>query len=751
LKPTEILRVLNARGARLRVDGDRLVVKGPRGVVDAALATAIRARKDELIALLVGRGSGLPPVKPRDPNAPVVLHPTQRRFLQLMRLTSDPGVFAGPGAWRIRGKLDVAAFEHAIQRLVDRHEVLRTRFLPDGNDSVAEVVEDVVVDVGHDDLSTVSEPDREDRLRSLLEEWGYREIDVADPPAVRVRLVRLEPDHHVFLFVGHSVVWDGWSFDIMLDEVRAHYLERLGLGPELPPPPLHFADFAAWHREVLDSGILAADEEYWRRKLAPPLPSLAIPTDHPRRGPTSSAGNRELLRVERGVLDAAREVARECGATPYMVALAALGLVLSKYGGIDDVMVASPLQGREDPRVERVIGTFVNTLFFRTRVDPSADFRTLLERVQATSVEAVEHQLVPSDRVVELMQQQDITRSPYECVFIFQQTRSRPTEWGPLEVTQVSFGADRVGVDLAVWMREFDDFMNGGIDFRTELFEPETIRRMRGHLLRAIELLTAHPDVPVGEHDLRTEDEVAWHDDLEREYGARVLGSAGRPTPTSVWGTCHLVHADGRLEPTDRRARWTSSGELAFDEPSTGGIDPGTTRVSEALSEHPDILEAAAVRHLTPDGEERIVGYVVWADDDPPLVSEIRQLLRAMLPEELVPGMILELDSLPRGADGDLAAAALPNPFGGPASETQREPQTDTEVTIAEIWAQLLGLDAVHVGDNFFELGGHSLLAVEAVALLEDRLGTRVDARSTFFLSLGQIARRIDSEVADGR
>jgi hypothetical protein len=762
LTALELLRELTSRGVRLRVEDERLVVTGPKGAVDPELAAGIRARKSDLISLLGRSSRALPLIEPRGAGRGIVLHPTQERFLHLMRLTPDQGVFAVPGAWRIRGRLDVASFERAVQRLVDRHEILRYRFILGDDEPGVELVDAVQARVGHDDLSTVPDGERQARLRELLERHAYEEIDLSAPPPIRVRLVKMADDDHVFLFVAHSAVWDGWSFDIMLSELRGHYLAAQGLGPEPDPPPLHFADFAHWHREALASGRLSEGEAYWRRRLAPPMPSLGIPTDRPRKGPTSPAGARVPLRVGADVLERVREVSKGCGATPYMVALAALKIVLGRYGGIDDVTVASPLQGREDPKVENVIGVFVNTLFFRTRLDPAASFRALLSDVQRTAVEAVEHQLVPGDRVTEMMRQDGITRSPYELVFIFQQTRNRATEWGPLQVAQENFGADRVGVDIQLWMREFDDFMDGGLDFRTELFDHETIDWFRQHFIHTLARAVAQPDRPIGELDIRTPEEVDWHASLERRHvdvvrerldgklgdaaGVRILDAVGRPAPTSVFGEIHMLSPLGDLRSTGRRGRWTSRGELQLDELERS--DPGIRRVEAALATHEEIREACALVRQTPDGANRLVAYVVWSTTAPPLVSELRRFLVGRLPAELVPGMIVEVDALPRAGDGSIDTSDLPNPYGSGGAESRKSPATKIERMIAEVWTHLLGVDEVRLGDNFFELGGHSLLAVEAVAMLERRLGMRVDARSTFFLSLGQIAAQIESSLA---
>lgn len=777
-----LLEELDRRGVALVAEGDRLRVRGARGALDPELLSAIRAHKPRLLEALrdagasADGGGGAGP-RPRPPGSPVVASVGQKRFWELQRLASAPTLYNVPGAFRLTGPLEVEVLRDALQRFVARHEVLRSRFRGGADGLEIDLGAPVEVALPVDDLSDVEEARRDQVLAAHLEACSDEPLDLAAGPPFSARLVRLGPEDHALLFVAHSLAWDGWSFDLLLTELKAHY--EVGIGwPDadpVPEPTLQYADFAAWQQERLASGVLDRAMVHWRERLAGRIPSLGLPTDGAPGPSPDHAGARRWFRLDPDTVAAVRTLARAERTTPYAVLLAGFKVLLHRYSGVRDILVASPLYGRDRPEVEALVGVFANTLFLRSTVDPDATFRETVRRVHATTADAVEYQLAPTERVAELLRRDSPSRSPYEALFVYQQTARRPRRFGPVAVRSIERGTRRVAVDLTVWVREYEDYIDGAFDYRTALFAPETIEAMVQHVERLVGEAAARPDGPVGRLPLADDAEReridGWQEAQRDALLAACPGSVGaaarsaaildgdrRPTAINEEGEIHVEEAGGGggWTGTGVRARWTARGEVRIVAREAGGEERAAgaqelARVAEVLRAHPDVEDATAVTQPVAGGDPRVVGYVVWNTSTPPFQSELRRHLAAHLPADLVPGVTVELESLPRDGRGVIREGGLPNPFGGDEAPELRRLGTATERAVAEVWLELLDVEAVGPDDNFFELGGHSLLAVEAVARLERRFDTRLEARDTFFRSLRQIAAAIDGATAPSR
>jgi acyl carrier protein len=767
------METLARKGVRLEADGDRLVVQAGAGVLDDGLAAAIREHKPRLLEVLHASQAGeRAPQGPRPlpPGSPVVASPGQRRYWELHRLAPEPSVLNVPGAFRLSGPLDVDALRYAIEKLVERHDILRSRFSDGAEGPEIRIESPAPVPLPVDDLSHVPAGELEAALRHALESRADEPMDLEAGPPIRVRLLHLGPDDHALLFVAHSLVWDGWSFDILLTELAAHYEARIGLAPPAPELPLQYADVAAWQNRRLASGEAVQSLAYWKEQMAGAIPSLELPMTDAGGRASGYAGARRWFKLAPEVVDGVRALARSERTTPYAVLLAAFKALLHRYAGVDDVVVASPLYGRDRPELESLVGVFANTLFLRTAVDAGHTFRELVHRVRATTADAVAHQATPTEQVAALLREGSGARSPYEALFVFQQTARRPSSFGPVAVQSIRRGTRRVAVDLTVWVREYDDYIDGAFDFRTELFDDATIEVMKAHFQRILLDGVSRPDATLASLALAEDgdlDRVAGSEDARSEallravrtrlesgqaHRARLVDRSGVPAPIHVMGEIHVADAGESAEwtPTGIRARWTARGELEVLTPP-GRPEPAQPELAElvrVLEEHPDVAEAAAVAQPTAGAAARIVAYVVWNTEFPPFDSEIRSYIGAALPRDLIPAMTLSLEVLPRDPAGDVQTSELPNPFAAEQRGSEVAERSDTEEELSRIWMELLELDEVHPDDNFFALGGHSLLAVEAVAEMERRFGTRIVARDTFFMSLRQIAARIDEAMA---
>lgn len=306
------------------------------------------------------------------------------------------------GLTRVRGPVDLDVLSRCLDVLIQRHEILRTVFRLDSSGQVTQVIRatepftlERVDPFGGTETSVDA---RLARAIAWFGEYGDRPFDLATGPLVRAAVTRIGPDDHVFALVLHHIVSDGWTMNIVLDEVIRIY-ERLiaGAAPDLPEPDLQYADFAVWHREWLASEDAAEHIEYWRRHLKDVSP-LDLPADPPTGGPARETAHPIHLDAARTA--ALTDVAAAEGGTVFMVLVSALAAVLTRWSGRSDLLLSTPVAGRARPELEEMVGFFVNTL--PLRVDTSGDptLRALIRRLRRICYEAYDHQDVPYETIV---------------------------------------------------------------------------------------------------------------------------------------------------------------------------------------------------------------------------------------------------------------------------------------------------------------------------------------------------------------
>ena len=480
----------------------------------AALAELLEAEA----AAEVPRAPAAPPLAPVSRPEVVPLSFGQQRLWFLDRLVPGNAFYNVCDAVRLTGPLDVRALERALGEVVARHEVLRTRFASVGG-RPRQIVHEPwtsslpLVDVSGEDGDLAS------RVREIVGGEGARPFDLERDRLVRAGLVRLGEREHVLWFVTHHIVFDGWSWDVWLDEVAALYRAGVeGRSSPLGAPPLQYADFAVWQRGSLDRELLDGQLAYWREQLRGAPLALELPTDRPRPAMPTYRGATVTFRIGKEATDALRELARSEGVTLFMVLTAVFELLLSRYGAGDDVVVGVPAAGRSWAEVERTIGFFVNTLVLRGDLSGDPSFRELLARVRAASLDAYAHQYLPFDRLVdELQPVRDVSRHPLVQVMLQLVESGRlDRQAGPAaELGAAGMGVEaftgcstgRARFDMEWSARELDGELTINVTYATDLFDEATVARMGEHFARLVDAAVAEPGRAVGELSLLREAE----------------------------------------------------------------------------------------------------------------------------------------------------------------------------------------------------------------------------------------------------
>lgn len=426
--------------------------------------------------------------------------------------TSAYNLFTG---YRLSGPLDISALERSLSEIVRRHEVLRTNFAMIEGRLVQILNPPRPIELPLKDLSNVPESEREARLLALANEEAQRPFDLARGNPLRATLVKLAPDEHVSLLSVHHIVFDGWSMGIFLQEMAVLYdAFSRGAASPLRDLPMQYGDFARWQRQTLQGARLEEILDYWKTQLRDIPPLLELPTDRPRTAMQSFTGTQMPFGLSPELSDSLRALSRQEDVTLFMLLLAAFKVVLWRYSGQENIVVATPVAGRDRSEIEGLIGFFVNTLVLHTDVSGNPTFRELLKRVREVALGAYAHQDLPFEKLVEeIRPERDTSQNPlFQVMFTLQNVSAPTMETAPVQsagLTMTRIDADSVTsqFDLTLGLIDRETDLVLWIEYNTYLFNRERIERMAGHLRSLLAAVVENPDFRLSDLPLLAETE----------------------------------------------------------------------------------------------------------------------------------------------------------------------------------------------------------------------------------------------------
>ncbi|TCP59055.1 amino acid adenylation domain-containing protein [Tumebacillus sp. BK434] len=435
--------------------------------------------------------NGAPPILPAAREDHLPLSYAQERLWFLDQLHPNTATYNVPAVVRISGSLDSDAFFQAFQTVVERHESLRTTFqVVDGQPK--QIISDQVTVAPS--LSVVNS--EEAALTEALEE-ARKPFDLSQGPLVRAKLLRLSEQDHLLLLTMHHIITDEWSMEIFIAEMAKLYGDfAMGQTPQVAPLPIQYADYAVWQREWLQGEVLDNQLQYWKQQLGGDLPILQLPTDFPRPAMLTGRGSDHTFQLSANLTGKLNRLSQQEGATLFMTLLAAFNTLLYRYTGQADILIGSPIAGRGRKEIEGLIGFFVNTLVLRTDLSGEPSFAELVGRVRETTLQAYEHQDVPFETLVKVLQpERDMSRSPLFQVCLVLQNEPLPDlELAGITLSSVELDLQTAKFDLTMTLSENGDGgMTARLEYNTELFEASTTSRLAEHF---VILLQAAVDTP---------------------------------------------------------------------------------------------------------------------------------------------------------------------------------------------------------------------------------------------------------------
>ncbi len=468
----------------------------------------------------------LPPIRrvPRD-GRPIPLSFPQERVWFLDQLTPGGNIaYNFQVTLYFEGPLHVGVLEETLTELVRRHEILRTSFPSVDGRPVQVIHPPAPVRLAVVDLRDVAEPEREDTAERIVAETLAVPFDVSRLPLIRWRLIQLDDDLHMLVQVEHHFVHDGWSYAVMLREVKALYSAFLRGEPSpLPELPVQYADFATWQREWLEGEPMQRLLGFWTQRLAGHPAPTEIPTDRPRPARATFRGDVQMFEIPSDLYMDLRQLSRRQGFTLYMTMLAGFFSVLNRYSGQEDVMIGTSNANRRAREIEGMIGMVVNTLILRGDLSGQPSFREIQGRVRDLTLEVYAHQDMPFERLVqELRPERQLGRNPlFQIMYNFHDAAVPDLEFGGLRVMRRVRGNRSAKVDLnvivvprgeqRVGMEERDEDRRAVLhwEYNTDLFDLATMRRLFGHFMNLLAGAARDPNVKLDDLPLLGEAEIA--------------------------------------------------------------------------------------------------------------------------------------------------------------------------------------------------------------------------------------------------
>lgn len=460
--------------------------------------------------LLKKRGFDLPTetaIQRRKKFSPCPLSFAQQRLWFLHQFDPNSSVYHVYGTFLLKGELKIDALSRGLNRIIERHETLRTSFGYRQGQPCQLISMSAPLSFRVEDLSHLEPAEREPAAVALARREAERPFDLRVAPQLRVRLIRLSEREHVLLLALHHIICDGWSMEVLFGELELFY--NSGVAADVAELPVQYADYALWQREQLQDAELEVQLAYWRKQLRGELPVLELPTDRVRPAVQSYRGGVERRQLSRELRAALDHLGQQHGATLFMVLLAAFQVLLSRYTGQDDIVVGTPVANRQRAEIEGLIGFFVNTLALRSRVRGEQTFTELLAEVKEMCLEAYAHQDLPFEKLVEELQpKRNLSHSPlFQVMLTMRSDQRRPLQLRGLEATPLSLDQATAKFDWLLYTFVNENGLQTALEYNSDLFDQTTAKRVLAHYEQLLQGLVANPAQRLAELPLLTQHE----------------------------------------------------------------------------------------------------------------------------------------------------------------------------------------------------------------------------------------------------
>jgi NRPS condensation-like uncharacterized protein/acyl carrier protein len=613
----------------------------------------------------------------------------------LDRLIPNSPLYSVPWMCKIEGNINIMVLQTSLQKVWERHDVLRSRVIMANNkpfivcSGVTQVPFHIV------NLTDFNYEKRQNELNRLISLESTKPFNIENEELMRSYLFSYSKDNHVLVFNMHHIIFDGWSMEILLREIAITYNAIIeGKEPELPELHCDYFEFSKTNKERINNGDREVYLAYWRNKLNAVSKGNHFPSDFPKLPEQKYKGKILTRKLPKHLTEKLSYLARNEKSTLYMVLLSAFKVLLHKYTGSFDLLIGSPMAGRSKSEYESLIGYFVNLVALRTTFNSETTFKELLKEVKRTTLEAYTYQDIPLDIIAkELMPKQNNTNQALiQTVFAYEDDATLGINMKGVKLLPIE--------GLPTFTSKFDstwtvtnkgEFLEINVEFNTDLFDEKTIQRYIDHYEALLQNILDHPNSKISTLEILSENEI----DRLTSDKVLILDENLNPVPVGVSGQIFINNVSIDME-------------YALQYPN----------LKDKLIENP--FEKG--KYLLKIGRGK------WDREYSVHIQEVFELNLETVP--LVESKSnFYLDNL----------------------------QSITGKAMVVIWKEVLGVQNIELSDNFFELGGHSLLAIQIMVRVREAFGVDVPLRSLFdtqnigeFISAVEEAVTADVNVSSG-
>ena len=520
----ELLSELRLLDIRVWSEGDSLRYHDPKEALTSSLLTQMRERKEEILTFMHRASTAFktapPPIVPTLRDNIVPLSFAQQRLWFLNQLEPSSFAYSMPTAYRIHGRMNISALEKSISEVLRRHQILRTTFRSLQGQPYQVIAPEIPLQLQPINLTKLTSDKQVFEVKKQVTREAQKPFNLVEGPLFRVKLLCLSEAEYILLINMHHIVSDGWSYGILFDELKILY-EAFSSGQPSPLSelPIQYADYSVWQRQWLQGKVLETHLDYWQQKLGSNPPVLQLPTDYTRPLVQTNQGASQNITLPKKLSDSLKFLSQQSNTTIFITLLTAFQILLHRLTGQEGISIGSPIAGRNQFQIERLIGFFVNTIVLCTEISGDQSFLELLNSVREVALEAYAHQDLPFEKLVEELQpERHTSHSPlFQVMFSFQTHPDLTLELPGLTVQYLEAEHVTAKFDLTLTFADSERELKGAFEYNTDLFSTVTISRMQGQFKTLLSGIVANPEKRISELSLLTPDEQCqllneWND-----------------------------------------------------------------------------------------------------------------------------------------------------------------------------------------------------------------------------------------------
>lgn len=479
----------------------------------------------KFIRNIMKRQRALPRITPVKDKVPIPLTYAQQRLWFIQQLNKDNVSYNMFTPFSVSGKINVVAYDKAINAVIKRYEILRTVFVIEDGVPVQKVLSELVIHTEEKDFTQLKENNRKVAFEWIMEQTKVP-FDLTKGPLVRCFLAHIDGEHDYLLILMHHIIADGWSMSILYKELEQLYNEYLeNREVVLDEVKIQYSDYAIWLQKNYTRENLEESMQYWMQKIPKDIEPLELPADFKRPTGVTYEGQLERVIIPEGTLQRLKDLRKsDESISLYMITVASFRCMLYLYSGQKDIIIGAALANRNRAEIKNLIGYFANMVGLYTKLDGEYTFLELLDREKETCIESYEYQDVPFEYIVEELKiKRELSRNPlFQAAITYQNVAKDTARFGKTKAEIIEVQREAAMFDILLMMYNRNSSLDGWVEYSTAIFAKETIQRFIKHYLTLLDIVSRNPNIKINQISLNSLDEYnkivyEWNN-TEKEY-----------------------------------------------------------------------------------------------------------------------------------------------------------------------------------------------------------------------------------------